>query len=95
MAELLHEQNQSAEAVKHLAQAADRARQDPTLQSYLASVTAKVQRMDSVESRMTARSSEHFMVKFDGAEDQAAWTVVLDILEDAIVRSVRSSDTSR
>ena len=83
MAELLHEQNQSGEAAKHLAQAGARARQDPALQSYLASVTTKIQRMESAESRMTSRTSEHFMVKFDGAEDHGAWTTVLDILEDA------------
>lgn len=83
MAELLHEQNQSPEAVKHLAHAADRVQRDPALRSYLAAVTAKVQRMEAVESRMTAKTSEHFMVKFDGAEDHGAWTAVLDILEDA------------
>ena len=32
---------------------------------------------------MTARSSTHFIVKFDGAEDQGAWTTVLGILEEA------------
>ena len=83
MAELLHEQNQSSEAVKHLAHAADRVPRDPALRSYLAAVTAKVQHMESVESRMTAKTSEHFMVKFDGAEDHGTWTTVLDILEDA------------
>lgn len=83
MADLLQEQNQPSEAAKHLAHAADRARQDPALQSYLASVTAKLHRMESVESRMTARSSTHFIVKFDGAEDHGAWTAVLEILEDA------------
>lgn len=83
MAELLHEQNQSSEAVTHLAHAADRMPRDPALRSYLAAVTAKVQHMESVESRMTAKTSEHFMVKFDGAEDHGTWTAVLEILEDA------------
>ncbi|MBH0180234.1 MAG: hypothetical protein HP490_00775 [Nitrospira sp.] len=83
MAELLHEQNQSSEAVKHLAQAADRVSRDPALRSYLAAVTAKVQHIESVESRMTAKASAHFMVKFDGAEDHGTWTAVLEILEDA------------
>ena len=83
MADLLQEQNQLAEAAKHLAQATDRARQDPALQSYLASVTAKVRRTESVEANMTARSSTHFMVKFDGAEDRGTWTTVLEILEEA------------
>ncbi|MBH0187520.1 MAG: hypothetical protein HP493_01335 [Nitrospira sp.] len=83
MAELLHEQHQSSEAVKHLARAADRLPRDPALRSYLAAVTAKVQHMESVESRMTAKMSEHFMVKFDGAEDHGTWTAVLEILEEA------------
>lgn len=83
IAELLHEQNQSLEAVTHLAHAADRVPRDPALRSYLAAVTAKVQHMESVESRMTARTSEHFVVKFDGAEDHGTWTTVLEILEDA------------
>lgn len=83
MADLLQEQDDLTEAAKHLAQAADRARQDPALQSYLAAVTAKVHRTQSVESQMTARSSTHFMVKFDGEEDQGIWTSVLEILEEA------------
>ena len=83
MADILHEQGQSAEAAQHLAHAADRVRKDPALQSYLASVTEKVHRMESVESRMASKSSTHFTVKFDGAEDHNTWTTVLDILEDA------------
>lgn len=83
MADLLQEQDELEEAARHLSQAADRARQDPTLQSYLATVTAKVRRTQSVESRMTARSSTHFVVKFDGAEDQNAWISALEILEEA------------
>lgn len=83
MADLLQEQDQLAEAAKHLAQAADHARQDPSLQSYLASVTAKIRRTESVEAHMTARNSTHFIVKFDGTEDHGAWTTVLEILEEA------------
>ncbi|MBI3357106.1 MAG: hypothetical protein HY038_10130 [Nitrospirae bacterium] len=83
MADLLQEQNQLAEAAKHLGHATDRARQDPAVQSYLASVAAKVRRTESVESIMTTRSSTHFMVKFDGAEDHGTWTTVLEILEEA------------
>ncbi|MEK9141136.1 MAG: hypothetical protein AAB308_08805 [Nitrospirota bacterium] len=83
MADLLQEQDELQEAAKHLEQAADRARQDPGLQSYLAAVTTKVRRTQSVESRMTARSSTHFVVKFDGEEDQSTWTSALEILEEA------------
>ncbi|MDF0676267.1 MAG: hypothetical protein P0120_18305 [Nitrospira sp.] len=82
-ADLLQEQDKLEEAAKHLAQAADRARQDPALQSYLAAVTTKVRRTQSVESRMTARSSTHFVVKFDGEEDQSTWISALEILEEA------------
>jgi tetratricopeptide (TPR) repeat protein len=83
MADLLQEQDELQEAAKHLDQAAKRVQQDPGLQSYLATVTAKVRRTQSVESRMTAKSSTHFNVKFDGEEDQSTWISVLDILEDA------------
>jgi len=83
MADLLQEQDQLAQAATHLAHATDRARQDPALQSYLASVTAKVLRTESAEAQMIARSSTHFMVKFDGAEDHDTWTTVLEILEEA------------
>lgn len=83
MADMLHEQGRSAEAAQHLAHAADRVRKDPALQSYLISVTEKLHRMESVESRMATRNSAHFSVKFDGAEDHGTWTTVLEILEDA------------
>ncbi|MDK2744857.1 MAG: peptidase MA family metallohydrolase [Nitrospira sp. BO4] len=83
MADLLQEQDELAEAGKHLRQAADRARQDPALQSYLAAVTAKIRRTQSVESHMTVRGSTHFVVKFDGEEDQNTWASVLEILEEA------------
>jgi tetratricopeptide (TPR) repeat protein len=83
MADLLQEQDELQEAAKHLEQAADRARHDPGLRSYLAAVTTKVRRTQSVESRMTARSSTHFVVKFDGEEDPSTWTSALEILEEA------------
>ena len=83
MADLLQEQDELQEAAKHLEQAADRARHDPGLQSYLAAVTTKVRRTQSVESRMTAKSSTHFVVKFDGEEDQSTWISALEVLEEA------------
>ncbi len=82
MADLLYEQDHLTEAATHLAQATERAGKDPRVQSYLATVTAKVRRTDAVESRMTARNSAHFMVKYDGAEDQGTWATVLEILEE-------------
>jgi tetratricopeptide (TPR) repeat protein len=83
MADILYEQDKLDQAAVHLTQATERMKQDPGLYSYYRMVTAKVRRADTAESRMTARSSTHFMVKFDGAEDQAAWTTVLGILEEA------------
>jgi len=83
MADLLYDQDHLTEAATHLAQATERAGKDPRVQSYMAAVTAKVRHTDAVESRMTGRSSAHFMVKYDGAEDQGTWTTVLEILEDA------------
>lgn len=83
MADLLQEQEELQEAAKHLDQAADLVRHDPTLQSYLATVTTKVRRTQSVESHMAARSSAHFVVKFDGEENQSTWISVLEILEEA------------
>lgn len=82
MADLLQEQDELQEAVHHLDQATERARHDPTLQSYFAAVAAKVRRTQAVESHMTARSSTHFIVKFDGEEDQSTWLSVLEILEE-------------
>ncbi|WHZ28562.1 MAG: TPR domain protein [Nitrospira sp.] len=83
MADWLQEQDELEEAAKHLGHATDRAKQDPGLQSYLAAVTAKVRRTQSSESNMAARSSTHFVVKFDGEEDQNTWISVLEILEEA------------
>lgn len=83
MADLLQEQDRLGEAANHLEQATERARGDPALQSYLMAVTAKVRRTESVEARMTARSNSHFLVKFDGTEDQDTSVAVLEILEEA------------
>ncbi len=83
MADLLQNQDRLAEAARHLDQAADRAGQDPALRSYLQTVSVRVRRTEQTEQQLTSRGSTHFTVKFDGGEDQATWTSVLDILEDA------------
>jgi tetratricopeptide (TPR) repeat protein len=83
MADRLQEQDELEEAAKHLGQATDLAKHDPGLQSYLATVTAKIRRTQSVESHMAAKSSTHFVVRFDGEEDQNTWISVLEILEEA------------
>jgi hypothetical protein len=83
LADLLQEHDRLTEAGRHLREATARIRSDPALQSYLKIVTEKVQRTEKVEEKLASRSSVHFIVKFDGNEDHATWTTVLDILEDA------------
>lgn len=83
MADLLYDEDKLDQAAAHLNHATERMKNDPALQSYLQMVTAKVRRADTAEARMTARNSTHFVVKFDGAEDQETWTAVLGILEEA------------
>jgi tetratricopeptide (TPR) repeat protein len=83
LADLLQDQDKMADAGRHLREATTRIKKDPALQSYLKAVTAKVQRLEHIEDKLASRSSVHFIVKFDGSEDQATWTTVLDILEEA------------
>jgi tetratricopeptide (TPR) repeat protein len=83
IADLLQEQDRLTEAGRHLRDARDRIKTDPALQSYLTTVAAKIERAGKIEDKLTSRSSAHFIVKFDGEEDHATWTAVLDILEEA------------
>ena len=83
LANLFQERDQLGEAARHLDQATARAGQDPAVQSYLRTVTAKVRGTEKSEARLTSRDSEHFTVKFDGEADQATWSAVLEILEEA------------
>ena len=83
LAELLHERGRLSEAARHLDQAAERVARDPSMQSYLQTVSSKVRRTDEMESRPSSREGAHFTVKYDGETDQATWTVVLDVLEEA------------
>ena len=83
LANLLQERDQLGEAARHLDEATARASNDPAVQSYLRTVTAKVRRTETSEARLSSRDSAHFTVKFDGEADQATWAAVLDILEEA------------
>jgi len=83
LAEFLQERGRLSEAARHLDQAAERAGKDPSMQSYLQTVTTKVRRTDDLDSRLSSRDGAHFTVKYDGETDQATWTVVLDVLEEA------------
>ena len=83
LADLFQERGQLGEAARHLDHATTRAGKDPTVQSYLRTVTAKVLHTENSEERLTSRDSAHFTVKFDGDADQATWVTVLEILEEA------------
>jgi uncharacterized protein (TIGR02996 family) len=83
LADWLQEHGRPGEAARHLDHAAERASNDPSVQSYIRTVTSKVQRTDQIEGRLTSRDGAHFIVKYDGDTDSDTWTVVLDILEDA------------
>jgi tetratricopeptide (TPR) repeat protein len=83
LADLLQERDRLSEAARHLDQAADRAGNDPSMQSYLRAVTARVRRTEQAESRLNSRDGAHFIVKYDGSTDQDTWTAVLEILEEA------------
>jgi len=83
LADLLQDKDQLTEAGKHLAQAKERIKRDPGLQSYVKAVTAKVHRAEKIGEKLSAHNSIHFTVKYDGGNDSATWTTVLDILEEA------------
>jgi peptidase MA superfamily protein len=83
LADLLQERDRMSEAARHLDQAADRAGNDPSMQSYLRAVTAKVRRTEQTESRLNTRDGAHFTVKYDGSTDHDTWIAVLEILEEA------------
>lgn len=83
LADLLQERGRVSDAARHLEQANERAAGDPSMQSYLRTVTSKVQRIDQMESRLTSREGAHFTVKYDGETDPDSWAVVLEILEEA------------
>jgi hypothetical protein len=83
LADLLYDRDDLVGAALHLEQASQHAGAHPELRSFLEYVTAKVKRTSQAEQKYQSRESSHFTVKFDGAEDYATWTLVLDILEDA------------
>jgi tetratricopeptide (TPR) repeat protein len=83
LADWLQERGRLPEAARHLDQAAERAGTDPSLQSYLRTVTSKVRKTDQMESGLVRRDGAHFTVKYDGDNDVDSWTIVLDILEEA------------
>jgi len=83
LADWFQERGRLSEAVRHLDQAVERAGTDPSLQSYLRTVTSKVHQTDQMDRRLASREGAHFSVKYDGDKDVDSWTTVLDILEEA------------
>ena len=83
LADWLQEHGRLGEAARHLDQAIERAGGDPSLQSYLRTVSSKVRRTDHMDGRLSSRDGAHFTVKYDGDADQDSWTVVIEILEEA------------
>jgi tetratricopeptide (TPR) repeat protein len=83
LADWLQEHGRLHDAARHLDHAVERAGSDPSLQSYLRTVSAKVHHTDQMESRLASRDGPHFSVKYDGDKDVDSWTIVFDILEEA------------
>ena len=83
MADLLQEQDELQEAAQHWTK---QLTEHDTIQHCGPTSPPSRQKFavrKSVESRMTAKSSTHFVVKFDGEEDQNTWISALEILEEA------------
>lgn len=72
-----------ATATSHLEQAKSRSASSAQAQSFLNSQIAYIEQARKSEQKFQARDSTHFTVKYDGGEDYAVWTRVLEILEDA------------
>ena len=83
LAERLIGQDDLSAANAHLEHARDRSSDSLKAQTYLKEYIAYVEKAKSAEQKFVARESAHFTVKYDGEEDHAVWTQVLDILEDA------------
>lgn len=83
LADLLQEGDRLSDAARHLDQAAQLTGNDRETQSYLQTLTAKVQHAVEIEDNLNSRSSPHFTVKYDGGPDDDTWAAALEILEEA------------
>jgi tetratricopeptide (TPR) repeat protein len=70
-------------AMAHLEHAKELASDWPKAQAYLNDQIAYIEKAKQAERTFVARDSAHFTVKYDGGEDHAVWTRVLEILEEA------------
>lgn len=83
LAERFIQKDDLATATAHLEQARAHTAKSPQAQQFLDAQIAYVERSRTSEQKFQARDSSHFTVKYDGGEDGAVWTRVLEILEDA------------
>jgi hypothetical protein len=83
LAQRFIEKDELSTATIHLEHAKAHSADSPQAQSFLNSQIAYIEKARKAEHNFHARDSTHFTVKYDGAEDHAVWTRVLEILEDA------------
>ncbi|WP_447986708.1 peptidase MA family metallohydrolase [Nitrospira sp. Nam74] len=83
LAQRFIEKDELSNATTHLEHAKSHSADSPQTQSFLNSQIAYIEKARKAEYNFHARESSHFSVKYDGGEDYAVWTRVLEILEDA------------
>jgi hypothetical protein len=83
LAQRFIEKDDLSSATAHLEEAKAHSSDSPQAQSFLNSQIAYIEKARQAEHNFYARDSSHFTVKYDGGEDYAVWTRVLEILEDA------------
>jgi len=83
LAQRFIEKDDLSTAAMHLEHAKAHSADSPQAQSFLSSQIASIEKARKAEHNFYARDSSHFTVKYDGGEDYAVWTRVLEILEDA------------
>ena len=83
LAQRFIEKDDLSTATTHLEHAKAHSAGSPQAQSFLNSQIAYIEKVRKAEHNFYARDSSHFTVKYDGGEDYAVWTRVLEILEDA------------
>lgn len=83
LAQRFIEKDDLSSATMHLEHAKAHSGDSPQAQSFLNSQIEYIEKARKAEQKFQARDSSHFTVKYDGGEDYAVWTRVLEILEDA------------
>jgi predicted negative regulator of RcsB-dependent stress response len=83
LAQRFIEKDELLNATTHLEHAKAHSADSQQAQSFLNSQIAYIEKARKAEQNFHARDSSHFTVKYDGGEDYAVWTRVLEILEDA------------